>query len=52
MIMKNGKRPNKSQKIAMTSAELNPNDWLVVKNLDAELHLVNRTNNSIKIISK
>ena len=50
--MKNGKRPNKAQKISMVAAGLNASEWLVVKNLDSELHIVNRNSNDLKILQK
>jgi hypothetical protein len=42
--MKNGKKPTKKQKEAMQRAGLDPNNWLVTKNLNSrgELHLVHR----------
>jgi|GEM_PF-1054555 len=49
-IVKNGKRPTKKQKQAMVVAKLNPDDWLVVKNLAAELHIVHRSNGEQRVI--
>lgn len=52
--MKNGKRPNKQQKEAMKAYRLNPNNWLVVKSLPEELHIVNRDPlkmNKVKVIA-
>lgn len=49
--MKNGKKPNKKQKIAMKEAKLNPSNWLVFKNLGNQLHLINRSTNKTRVIS-
>ncbi|MED0673165.1 hypothetical protein P4S95_23605 [Aneurinibacillus aneurinilyticus] len=43
--MKNGKRPTRKQKLAMEAVRLNPENWLVTKNLPGELHLVHRETN-------
>ncbi|WP_197081228.1 DUF6906 family protein [Gordoniibacillus kamchatkensis] len=48
--MKNGKRPTKAQKIIMIAAQLDPDDWLVVKNLSGEMHIVHRQTEQKKII--
>lgn len=40
--MKQGKRPTKRQKLLMEQNALNSNEWLVVKSLTTELHLVHR----------
>ncbi len=37
-----GKRPTRRQKMAIKKCGLNPNNWLVTKNLPLELHLVHR----------
>jgi hypothetical protein len=42
--MKNGKRPTLNQKKLIEAAGLDPEEFLVVKNLPFELHLVNRFN--------
>ena len=39
--MKNGKRPNRTQKEIIAAANLNPKEWYVVKNLPSKLHIVN-----------
>lgn len=49
-IMKNGKRPSVKQKTIIAAANLNHNDWLVVKNLTTELHLVNRHTKKQKVV--
>jgi hypothetical protein len=40
--MKNGKRPNRTQKEVIKSSGLNPENWLITKNLLNKMHLVNR----------
>lgn len=40
--MKAGKRPTRRQMEDIKSAGLNPGNWLVVKNLVDELHIVHR----------
>ncbi|MGE6379584.1 DUF6906 family protein [Peribacillus muralis] len=40
--MKNGKRLTRKQKQLIQDENLNPNDWLIVKSLIHELHLVHR----------
>lgn len=40
--MKHGKNPTRKQKIHIKKAGLNPNNWLVVKNIAGQLHLINR----------
>lgn len=44
--MKNGKCPTVAQKKFMTSWNLNPADWLVVKDTPEEMHLVHRHSGS------
>ncbi|WP_430981789.1 DUF6906 family protein, partial [Bacillus thuringiensis] len=41
--MKNGKKPNKREKIHIQLHDLNPQDWLIYKKVNKELHLVHRT---------
>lgn len=48
--MKNGKRLKKNQKIKVKEAGLNPENWLIVKNLHNEMHLVHRVSGRIRII--
>lgn len=48
--MKNGKRPTKSQAAAIKKAGLDPEQFLIVKNLNNEMLLVNRTTNISKWI--
>jgi len=40
--LKHGKKPTKKQKLAIAAAKLNPNNWLITKNLPGELHLQHR----------
>jgi hypothetical protein len=49
-VLKNGKKPTKKQKEAIKKARLNPDNWLVVKNLTTELHIVHRTSGKQKVI--
>ncbi|CAM4112508.1 Transposase [Mesobacillus thioparans] len=49
--MKSGKRPTKNQKLLMKQANLDPDSWLVVKNLLNQLHIVNRTTGKIEILT-
>lgn len=48
--MKNGKRPSKKQKIAIQEVKLNPDNWLVVKSLADELHIVHRLSSKVRVI--
>jgi hypothetical protein len=48
--MKSGKRPTRKQKDAIRSVRLNPDNWLVTKNLSEELHLVHRYTNKPRVI--
>ncbi|MGH0946371.1 DUF6906 family protein [Bacillus mycoides] len=48
--MKNGKRPTKREKVHINSYNLNPDNWLIFKKVDDELHLVHRHTNSIRVI--
>lgn len=40
--MKNGKRPNRSQKKLIAAKKLNPEDWLVCKDTPEAMELVHR----------
>lgn len=46
--MKNGKRPTKAHKEIMAAANLNPQEWLVVKNLPHKIEVVSRDTGEIK----
>ncbi|WP_176524808.1 DUF6906 family protein [Bacillus thuringiensis] len=49
--MKNGKRPTKREKIHIQSQDLNPQDWLIYKQVNGEMYLVHRTTGVTRIIS-
>jgi hypothetical protein len=49
-LIKNGKRPNKNQKIAMKAAGLNPDNWLIYKKTHESLELVHRETGTTKTI--
>lgn len=48
--MKHGLRPTKKQKIIINDAGLNPNNWLVTKNLVKAIHIVHRDTGNERII--
>jgi hypothetical protein len=48
--MKQGKRPTKKQKMALKAARLNPENWLVTKNVQGKLHIVHRETGRERII--
>ncbi|WCK53867.1 hypothetical protein PP175_21495 [Aneurinibacillus sp. Ricciae_BoGa-3] len=48
--MKQGKRPTRKQKEAMLLVRLNPENWLVTKNVSDKLHLVHRETDRERII--
>ncbi|ACV64879.1 hypothetical protein Dtox_4212 [Desulfofarcimen acetoxidans DSM 771] len=48
--MKQGKRPTRRQKELMSRAKLNPDNWLVVKNLLDCLHLKHRTTGKKRVL--
>lgn len=50
--MKHGKKPTLGQKKLIGGADLYPKDWLVVKNLDDRIEIINRKTNKIRIIGK
>ena len=50
--MKHGKAPNKAQKIFLRSFNLDPEEWLIVKNTDKEMLLVSRHTEQKKVIPK
>lgn len=51
--MKQGKRPTNAQKNQIKQAGLNPQNWLIVKNLKHEhrLHLVHRETGRVRVIA-
>lgn len=48
--MKNGKRPTRKQKILIKQRGLNPENWLVMKNLPKEMHIVHRVTGKTKVL--
>lgn len=48
--MKSGKRPTRRQMAAIKWCGLNPDNWLVVKNLPDELHIVHRETGRLRVI--
>ncbi|MDN4525353.1 DUF6906 family protein [Fictibacillus fluitans] len=48
--MKNGKKPTVAQKKVIKKIGLDPENWLIYKNLPEELHLVHRYTNTKKVI--
>jgi len=48
--MKNGKKPNKREKIHIQSFNLNPEHWLIFKKVNGEMHLVHRFTSATRII--
>lgn len=48
--MKNGKRPTRAQKKLMQKWNMNPADWLVVKDTPEAMTLVHRLSDSTKKI--
>lgn len=50
--MKNGKNPKKQQKIEIKSKGLNPNNWLVVKNLPTHMEIQHRNTGTLRVIHR
>jgi hypothetical protein len=48
--MKKGKRPNRSQKEVIRPSGLNPENWLITKNLPGEMHVVHRETRTKRIL--
>lgn len=48
--MKQGKTPTLKQKQLISKRGLNPINWLVVKNLPQELHLIHRHTGSPRVL--
>jgi len=48
--MKQGTNPTRKQKLAIAAMRLNPDNWLVIKALAGELHIVHRSTRTTKII--
>lgn len=49
--MKQSKKPTRKQKIILSQARLNPDNWLVVKASAGQLHLMNRETGRKRVIS-
>lgn len=49
-FMKNGKKLTKREKMHIKSFSLNPENWLVFKKVDGEMHLVHRYTDTKRII--
>ncbi|MBC1979826.1 hypothetical protein IBB71_02525 [Listeria welshimeri] len=52
IIMKNGKKLTRNQATMIKSNGLNPENWLVVKNLNDRMEIVNRETGNKKVIYK
>lgn len=50
--MKNGKNPTVKQKKFIKDSGFNPENWLIVKNLDDQMLLIHRFTNTTKTIPK
>jgi hypothetical protein len=50
--MKSGRKPNRTQEKVISISGLDAKDWLIVKNLDHEIHVVHRETNEMKVIPK
>lgn len=50
--MKSGRRPTKKQKMMLAQFGFNPENWLIVKNLPYELHVVHRETGKQKSIPR
>jgi len=48
--MKHGKNPTRKQKVVLKESGLNPENWLVVKNITGQLQLINRTTGRQRVI--
>lgn len=48
--MKNGKNPTVRQKMLIKSCNLNPENWLIYKNIDGRLHLVHRNTGTTRVV--
>ncbi|EIS7335511.1 MULTISPECIES: DUF6906 family protein [Listeria] len=52
IIMKNGKKLTRNQATMIKSNGLNPENWLVVKNLNDRMEIVHREKGSKRVIYK
>jgi hypothetical protein len=48
--VKHGRKPTLNQKILIKAAGLNPDNWLIVKNLSNELHIAHRHTDSERVV--
>jgi len=48
--MKQGKNPTKRENMFIKSHDLNPDEWLIYKKIDKELHLVHRDTKATQVI--
>jgi hypothetical protein len=48
--VKNGKRPSRRHKLIMIKAGLNPNNWLITKNLHDQIHLVHKYSDQEQVL--
>lgn len=46
--MKHAKKPTRKQKILIRACRLNPDNWLIVKDLPSELHIIHRHTGNYK----
>jgi hypothetical protein len=47
----NGKRLTRRMKHLLASRKLNPDNWLYVKNLPGELHLMHRHSGKVRVLN-
>ena len=47
-----GKKPTRKQKILIRYYRLNPDNWLVIRNTDRELHIIHRHTDNIRVLPK
>ncbi|EDN8543334.1 hypothetical protein FVB81_002841 [Listeria monocytogenes] len=52
ITMKNGKKLTRNQATMLKNNGLNPDNWLVVKNLNDRMEIVNRETGNKKVIYK
>lgn len=50
--LKHGKRPNRAQKLMLGKYGLNPNNWLIVKNLDHLVEIAHRETGRLRKIER
>ncbi len=52
IIMKNGKKLTRNQAMMLKNNGLNPDNWLIVKNLNNRMEIVHRETGNTKVIYK